>query len=215
MPGFTLRTEDRATVFNARFFVKPPGLTAGGPVLAKVVRPRRKSLTEWTHREPFSLELSYKLADEEGRGLWIEQELRKLEKLQGLDRGDPEPPHVIVLGDPRGCIPHDFHDNAKARWWVEAVTEDRDKTRRNDEGNRIFVTGTILITEVVEDETLNRLAVAKKKTAKRKRYTVKKGDTLSKIAKKEKVKGGWKTLAKLNKIRDPKKIRVGQKIRLS
>lgn len=45
-------------------------------------------------------------------------------------------------------------------------------------------------------------------------YTVKKDETLSEIAKKEKVKGGWKKLAKLNKqyVSDPDFVLVGQKI---
>ncbi|MGH3469036.1 MAG: LysM peptidoglycan-binding domain-containing protein, partial [Thermocrispum sp.] len=45
-------------------------------------------------------------------------------------------------------------------------------------------------------------------------YTVRKGDTLSEIAKDEKIKGGWQKLHKLNKkyIGDPDLILVGQKI---
>ncbi|MFI1397366.1 transglycosylase family protein [Streptomyces sp. NPDC020681] len=48
-------------------------------------------------------------------------------------------------------------------------------------------------------------------------YTVKAGDTLSKIAKAEKVKGGWKKLFDLNKdiIDDADVIRPGQKLHLS
>lgn len=214
MPGFTLRTEDKKLSFKSRFFDKPPQQVAGGPVLARVERPKKKSLTEWTNREPFSQELNFKLHDESEQGEEIEAEIRKLEKMQGLDRGDPEPPHVTVMGDPPGCVPHDLHDWSEGRWWVEAVVEDVDKTRRNKEGNRFLYIGTIKLTEVVEDDTLTELPHKKKRKPKQKRYKVRKGDTLSKIAKDEKVKGGWQALAKLNKIRDPKKIKIGQTLRL-
>ncbi|MEU4694029.1 transglycosylase family protein [Actinoplanes sp. NPDC023714] len=47
-------------------------------------------------------------------------------------------------------------------------------------------------------------------------YVVKSGDTLAKIAKKYKIKGGWKTLYRLNKDRldSPSVIYVGQRLRL-
>lgn len=214
MSGFQIFTEDRSLQFKPDGFgPKGPTQTAGGPTLAKVVRPRRKSLTEWTNREPFEIQVDFYLDDfAEGAGIEIEQEIRKLEKMMGIDEGDPEPPHVIVLGDPPGCIPHDFHDNSRGRWWVSGVAYDDDKTQRNPAGNRVRVFGTISLTEVVEDELLTT-GIAPK-TAAQNRYTVKKGDTLSSIASKLKIKGGWKKLATLNKIRDPRSLKVGQVIKL-
>lgn len=47
-----------------------------------------------------------------------------------------------------------------------------------------------------------------------KKYTVVKGDTLSKIARENNIAGGYKTLAELNNIRFPYLIRVGQELRL-
>lgn len=49
-----------------------------------------------------------------------------------------------------------------------------------------------------------------------KTVTVKRGDTLSKIAKRSHVKGGWKGLWKLNKatVKNPNKIRVGQVLKV-
>ena len=53
-------------------------------------------------------------------------------------------------------------------------------------------------------------------TATGKTYVVRSGDTLASIAKKFKVKGGWRTLYKLNddRLKSPSKIFPGQRIRL-
>lgn len=215
MPGFHLMTEDRSIHFQARYGELGATATGGGPILARIERPERKSLTEWKGREPYSMSIDFYLDEwESGEGLPVEEEFRKLERLMGIDQGDPEPPQVIVLGDPRGSVPHDFHDNSRARWWVEGVTIDDAKTLKNSVGNRVRMFGSVALTEVSEGELLTRTAGKKPKTAGQARYTVKKGDTLAKIASSHKIKGGWKTLAKLNKIRDPRKIKVGQVIRL-
>lgn len=215
MPGFHLLTEDRAIRFYARFGPKGATAAGGGPILSTVPRPERKSLTEWTGREPYAMEIDFYLDEwESGEGLPVEREFRKLERLMGIDKGDPEPPQIIVLGDPPGCVPHDFHDNSRARWWVSGVTVEDERTLKNDAGNRLRVFGAIQLTEVVEGELLTITAGKKPKTAGQNRYTVKKGDTLISIASKKKIKGGWKTLAKLNKIRDPRKVKVGRVIRL-
>ncbi|MEU0395071.1 transglycosylase family protein [Streptomyces sp. NPDC006208] len=61
-----------------------------------------------------------------------------------------------------------------------------------------------------------RPAAPAKKAAKKAEYKVKAGDTLSSIAKTEKVKGGWKKLYDLNKdvIKDVNVINPGQLLRL-
>lgn len=215
MAGFSIFNEDRSLRFTPHGFgEKGATQTAGGPVLAKVVMPQRKEITEWTHREAFAFSVDFYFDSfAEGEGLEIEQEIRKLERMMGIDEGDPEPPHVIVQGDPPGCIPHDFHDNSRGRWWVSGVAYDDDKTERNSAGNRIRVFGIINLTEVNEGQLLTEGGIQPKSVTQT-RYTVKKGDTLTSIARKQKVAGGWQALAKLNKIRDPKRITVGQVIRL-
>lgn len=45
-------------------------------------------------------------------------------------------------------------------------------------------------------------------------YTVRRGDTLTSIAKKYHVKGGWLTLKKWNNIARPNKIKIGQRLRV-
>lgn len=211
--GFTLRTEDGSMSVTADFNETPPRSLGGGARIDRIERPKRKELTEWRGRSALQIQLSFRFDEfAEGVGIENERKIRILEKMWGMSKDSPEPPQLIVVGEPPGAIPHDYHDASQNRWWLEDIQED-EGTERNSAGNRTRMTGTLLLTEVVQDESLTRSPVTKKKASKF--YVVKKGDTLSKIAAKYKVKGGYKTLMKLNNIRDPKKLRVGQKIRLS
>ncbi|MGH3520944.1 MAG: transglycosylase family protein [Haloechinothrix sp.] len=78
-------------------------------------------------------------------------------------------------------------------------------------------TGGAAKQEAAPEKSAPKAAPVKARTAKSNPdgdYKVRKGETLSEIAKKEKVKGGWEKLHKLNKkyISDPDFILVGQKI---
>jgi nucleoid-associated protein YgaU len=216
MPGFSLYTEDESLKVYLPFGLKEPKKIGGGPVLARVNLPEGKSLTEWVRREPTQIQISYRLVDwEDRRGQEFEKKIRMIERMMGEDEGDPEPPKLIVMGDPPGSVPKDFHDASHLRWWLEDHTE-ADGTERNSSGNRIDVSGTITLCEVVTDRVMAKaLGNAKSRPKRPRKYTVKRGDTLSKIAARYKIKGGWQTLAKLNNLRDPRRIREGQVIRLS
>jgi nucleoid-associated protein YgaU len=225
MPGTHIRTEDHSLKVFVPFDEDGPRAQGGGPVLERVKRPRAKPITEWASRDELQLAVSFMFNSigenahlgTEDEGVEIEQNIRILEKMRGQDAGSPEPPQLIVLGDPEGCIPNDYHDASHLRWWLEEIQADDDKTERNHAGNRTRYAGVLIFTEVVEDEPLGNLKASNHRnnnTSSASKYTVKKGDTLSGIAKKFKIKGGWHALAKLNKIRDPKRLRVGQVIRL-
>lgn len=218
MPGFELYTEDRSLYVRFPFGERGPKVIGGGPVLARIVRPHRKSLTEWTNDEPLSIQIDYLMSDWENRlGVPIERAIRTIEQMQGLDSKTPEPAELIVRGDPPGSVPHDYTNSTKRRWWIEDHSEG-DEVYRNQFGNRIQAAGVITLTEIVQDDRLERLPTKKKKRRRRMAVTfciVKKGDTLISIANRFHVKGGWKTLAKLNKIRDPRHLKVGQHIRLT
>lgn len=215
--GFSVFTEDRSLIFEARYGKLGAHATGGGPILETIALPDRKSLTEWKGREPYAFNVDFLLDDwSAGEGLQIEMTYRKLERMMGIDEGDPQPPQVIVLGDPPGSIPHDFHDNSRARWWVAGVAIEDEATLRNSSGNRVRIMGVISFMEVSEGQLLTS-ASNKPKPATgtgKHRHTVRKGETLMSIANRYKIKGGWRTLAKLNNIRDPRKLRVGQIIRL-
>lgn len=216
MPGFELYTDDRSLYVRLPFGPTGPRIVGGGPVLNRIVRMRRKSITEWSNDEPLSIQIDYLLSDWEHRqGAEFERMIRTIEKMAGLDARDPEPQELIVRGNPPGCVPHDVTNSTRRRWWIEDHTEG-DEVYRNQIGNRIHVGGTITLTEVVEDRTLDRLPRKKKRPRMARTFCIaKKGDTLITIAKRFKVKGGWRTLAKLNKKRDPKNVKQGEHIRLT
>ena len=217
MPSFTLRTADRALVFTCRSGEAPPETPAGGPVIDRVNRPEKKEITEYRAHAAEQMVVSFKFDNwDEQDGASVEKALETLDALQGKTKfgaETTEPPKVIVESDPPGFLPYDLSRRPEVRWWVESVAEDAGSTKRDDKGRRMVISGTITLTEYVRDQTLLMLK-KQEKQKKQKTHKVVKGETLSGIAKKYKVKGGWKALAKLNKIRDPRKLKTGQKIKL-
>lgn len=76
--------------------------------------------------------------------------------------------------------------------------------------------------KATKSSTSKKSSAAKKSTSSKKTYTggksirVKRGDTLARIANRHDVRGGWRGLWKLNKVRvkNPNAIRVGQVLRV-
>lgn len=188
---------------------------AGYGVWNKVARPFDKPITEWTNSDALSLPVSF-LIDVE-LGMNVEATVANLELLAGLD-ADDQPATFKIAGDPPGVLPHDAATESDRDWFIESLTWDADEAITEADGSARRRAGDMVLTEFVADETLAALKRKKAKKPAQKirkdRYTVKKGDTLNKIAAKLKVKGGWKALAKLNGIRDPKKLKVGSKLKV-
>lgn len=238
MPGFKLRSADESLTFEARFGAVPPHVTGGGPKIDRVTLPDAKEVTEWVGREPLQMVLSFEfnhfadnvpptgellffgtsrplLRIEDSDAESIENHMRALEQMQGMEKGSPEPPHLIVVGDPPGCIEHDHRHAPHLRWWLEDVEIDHERTIKGPAGRRIVVVGSLTLTEVVEYDVISTRKIKPKRKSRQRRYRVKHGDSLRSIANDEHVKGGYKKLMEINKIRDPKSIKVGQVIRLS
>lgn len=221
MPGFWLEAEDGSLKVYLPFGPTGPQPIRPQPMIGRVPRPRRKDLTEYVSHSASGMTLSFFIAAWDGDrsdALAINRKLRLLEKMQGVNgRKTTEPPQLIVTGDPEGCIDHDSSQNPNMRYWLEAVNED-DTTLRGEGGVRRQVSGTLVLTEVVEDDRLDDLRAAKDKKPKtrKKWYKVKQGDTLASIAAKRKIKGGWKKLRELNpSIRDPKAPIKKDKVRIA
>jgi len=215
---FSLTSEKDESVFFA-LLTGPVAVVAGYGGWNKVARPRRKALTEWQGRDPMSLEIPFtidRLAD--GAGGAVEGSIRILEKMAGIDAGDPQPPTLRLQSYPSGLIPHGFGAAPHVRWVIETLGWDREQTIINAEGQRVRQNGTITITQFVEDVHLRQLSIAGRGKARKGRkrvHVVKKGDTLGKIALKYLGSARkWKQIAKLNKIRDPKRIKIGQRLKL-
>lgn len=192
---------------------------------SRVARPRRIALTEWVGRDAMSLEIpfmfdAYAETDLEvdgGPGLFIETNIRALERMAGIDEDDPEPPIVNITSNPPKLIPHNERRASHVDWFVENISWDKDSIISNKGGNRVRAAGTITLTQFVKDERLGIVKSDKKRGGKLKSYTVRKGDTLQKIAARKDVYGDakkWVRLKKANNIRDSKHLKVGRKLKI-
>ncbi len=207
------------------YMTKAPIVTAGYGGWSRVARPRKKAITEWVGRDSASITIEFMLdALEDNDGLYVRTQERALEHLAGLDRNDPEPPLVRLTSVPEALIPHNEHHADHVKWFVDTLTWNADAKISNNAGNPVRIAGTLVLTQYVADQRLESLSSAekrrnssKKKGSKRKTYTVRQGDTLSKIAARKDVYGDaskWPRIAKANKIRDPKKLKVGQVLKI-
>jgi hypothetical protein len=224
-PTFLLQTdESKPITFDALLGAEPPKV-AGGGGWQVTARPRRQGITDWVGREPVRLTVPFLLDGwAEGKGVPIEKQIRNLEVMSGIGLGSLEPPLVRVFSG--GVIPYDSKTHDGLRWVVESV--DWGASLRNPYGNRVRQDGTIVLLRYVADARLERLKPVEKDRERRRRggrarrgrggrrvYVVKKGDTLSKIAARELGKASrWREIAKLNNLRDPNKLKVGQRLKL-
>lgn len=202
-------------------------------------RPRDIALTDWTGREPqritFQILIDSQMKDimagRPGRPfekrLSAEKDCRTLERMYGLVPNSPEPPKLIVDGG-RG-IPSDYVHAPHLKWVIETLDWEDDYDERNEKGQRTRAMATIVLMQWVKDERIPRLTAAHRRKKKGDKdgggpielggnpiIRARKGDTLVKIA--TRVLGNarlWHKLAKLNKIRDGRKVlKEGQKIKV-
>lgn len=197
-----------------------PVLTQGFAGWEEVEMPRRKSRTVWKGRQPLkqTIPLLFDTLHDERNAAVLERTIRNFERLCGV--GIPGEPPVIQF-DSAGLVPYDFHDSPHIRWVVDGY-EPGETLRAGP--HRVRQETTVTVMEYVEDTQLAVSAAALRRTpskphkctSKHKRYTVKKNDTLSSIAKKEYGDADcWRVIGSANKIRDPrKKLKVGRKLRL-
>jgi hypothetical protein len=220
--------KSRPAATATAYLLKPVIPIAGYGGWSRVARPRKKAITEWVGRDSMSLEIEFMFdtyAEREvlNRGLYIEDQIRDLERMAGIDEDDPEPPLLEITSNPEKLIPHNAERASHVKWFIESLTWDKDSIISLNSGNRVRAAGTAVITQFVEDEILQQTVAQRrgnttpKRGAKRKTYTVKKGDTLSKIAARKDVYGNgsqWRKIAKANHIRDPKHLKIGKKLKI-
>jgi hypothetical protein len=205
------------------YMTKAPIPIAGYGGWSRVARPRRRALTEWVGRDSISMEFEFLIDTWEDRqGDWTEAKIRSLERMAGIGipNTDPQPPLIEVDGRPEPLIPFGKKRNPGKKWFVDTLTWDKDSFIYGSTGNRRRAGGTVVVTEFVEDERLDpikRRRGGKGKKGRRKKYRVKEGDTLSKIAARKDVYGNaklWRRIAKANNIRDPKNLKVGRELKI-
>lgn len=197
-----------------------PQQTQGYGGWEEIERPKRKSLTTWRGRQPISLSIPimFDRLTEGDFGESVEPDVRNLQKMAGAGISG-EPP--VVTFDSGGVIEHDVTQENK--WWLINGLEWGDYIR-NPAGERVRVDVTVTLLEFVAGAVVVERSAAKKRSnkkqaqkpgAKDKQYVVKQGDNLISIAKKElKDPDRWPEIAALNKMRDPRNVKVGQQLRL-
>jgi LysM repeat protein len=196
-----------------------PAATGGFGGWNKVARPRRKALTVWGGIEPYQQAFSI-IFDGLLGDVSVETGIRTLELMAMPPATGQEPPLVRVAGAvPRPGLTYVI----ETLEWDPAPMWSRN-------GYRVRQEATVHLLEYVRPDRLVQSSGAEKARTKaaatatkvaaggkshKRSYTVRSGDTLSKIAAHQ--LGDykrWPEIAKLNGIRDPKKLRIGQVIKL-
>ena len=178
-----------------------------------VTRPRTTGFTTWEGRQPYVMTIPIMLdgfaGEESQEGPW--EDLRSIFR-NGV--GPERQPSPVSL---TGAVP------LTHLIWVIQNIESSFELRRAVDAHRIRIVGTLTVMQYVEaDVVITRkkspaaAAAARKPAAAATRiYVVKNGDTLAKIA--QALLGNYKRstdIAKLNNIRDPNRISVGQKLKI-
>lgn len=196
-----------------RFQFDPEELTPSGGVGGwdEVAHPRAVSSTEWrgTPLRSVTFEL---LFDGFVGGRSVEEPLRILNTWGRKHPGYHQPAVLQLV----------YGDLSAHRWVLNELTHG--DTLRDEAGKRIRAAVTVTLLEHISAQ----LALSPAKTVGSKPpakgsppkpsgrvYTVRKGDTLSKIAQQQLGKASrWPEIAKLNNLRDPDRIYPGQRLRL-
>lgn len=210
---FTITSREDKTEFWAFFADGAAIVIDGYGGWQTIPRPRNVAITEWQGRNPIAIEIPFLLdfwlqPSETSPGVDCENQVRNLERLCGIGSTDQPP---ICKVDANGAIPH---CERLRNWVVESVQWDRSVELRNSATNRrLRCGGTITIRQFITARDILRRIRIKKKP---KIYRVKKGDTLSKIAKKFYGEASkWKLIADANNIRDRrKKLKLNQKLKI-
>lgn len=185
----------------ALFGDAPPTISGGYGGWGTVARPKRLSLTEWNGSDPFQLELPF-ILDKFAAQTSVEDLVLNLEKMALVFPGYATPPLV----DLEGPIPH-----TELTWVINAIAWGNKEINR--EGNIVRQFGTLSLMQFVPDELVTDKKKPSAAKPKWKWHTLKKGDTITTLAKKYCKKPVTKAklakfksmLLKENKIRDPRR----------
>ncbi len=184
---------------------------------AFVSRPKNIGFTVWEGQSPYSMTVPIMLDgfvdDESQEAEW--EALRRIFRVPvGLDR-QPSPVSLV------GAVPL-----AERLTWVISDLQTTQELRSVQDGHRIRIEANLELMQYVEADVIVGVQASPAKAAAERApqaaappqtrvYVVKRGDTLVKIA--QATLGTykrWPEIAKLNGIRDPRKLQVGQRLKL-
>lgn len=169
-------------------------------------RPHRKGLTSWTGRNPLRMDVDLVITEFKA-GTSIEPQIKALQQMAEPVVGNPtRTPVINIHGD---LLPHKAKD-----YVIENVSWGATE-RNHDNGHRTRQQVTVSLLEYVDGGDVKETKTQPGKNIKYRTYTIKKADTLPKIAKR--FLGDyrrWKEIAKLNNLHDPRNPPAGRKIRI-
>lgn len=192
--------------------VAVPTLTEGGGGVARISRDRRKPLTDYDEL-PLIVQ-TFEVILDGYPSQSVDGEVAALERLHGIGRTEGPLPTIKLAGPVR---------YPSLEWLLDGLElmSDENMVIRDGEGRFLRAAFSVTLVEYVDPSALTikpgKRAKGKKK-AKIKRYRVKSGDNLRKIAARFlKSSDRWKEIAKANpklKLRKPSDVRTGQLLRL-
>ena len=210
--SITLKTSDGRLKLTALPGPNEPTISDGRGGWAEQTRPRKTSISEWTgpalHKAHVEL-----LFDAWVAGGTVDSLMQVLDQMAPRSPMS-EPPIVTVTGSP--VIPPTIP------WVIQAVSP-AEWLRRADGRTARVTVGIELLEFRVADLVVVRPSPAKRSVVRNgtstpstaKSYTVKAGDTLASIAAKTLGSASkWSSIASLNGIRDPNKLKVGTVLKL-
>lgn len=187
-----------------------------------VARPKRKAFTTWDGHAPVTMTIPI-LFDGFRENRSVEQDINTLYgMMRKINQRVDEPP-VVRLSGP---IPY-----SRFQWVITSISPG-EEIRRKKDGRRVrsFMEVTVLEYVPADVATTAKASPAKAARDRKNRkgdkgdegrspsgrtYRVKSGDTLAKIAVRFLGSAGeWRKIAKMNNIRDPKRLKVGQVLRI-
>jgi hypothetical protein len=214
---FVITSVSDGTSFWSYFADGSPIVIEGYAGWQVVNRPKAIGITEWQGRNPMAIEIpfmiDYWVSGLDAPGVACEAQVASLEKLCGVGKHFEQPPICTVDGN--GVIPHDLTIDPGTRWVIEQVTWDRSMELRHwYTGRRLRCGGTIQIRQYVSVSPLLH-KIKPHRGPKPRIYIVKRGDTHAKIAKKFYHDARkWHIIADANHMRDRRKLKVGQRLKI-
>lgn len=180
-----------------------------------ISRPKDVGFVNWSGTSPHTMDVPI-VFDGYRQNVSMEPAIAQLYGMTRVPQGVRDEPPVVQVSGPIALT--------NKRWVIQNV-DWVDEIRRDSDGARVRATCTLSLLEHIDPDVLIHSSPAKKVTKKRKatktstatskRYTVRRGDTLAVIAQRTLHSSArWHDIAKLNGIRDPKNIRVGQVLRI-
>lgn len=205
-----------------------PKITGGYGGWTVIPRPKRVGLTQWTGSDPIRLQFGIifngwgtlgggdmRSEGKAANNVSVEPQCNALSKLALPDRPSRSRPPTVKVSSP-GNLPFD-----EKVYVIETLVWGDNVIRDRDSGLRLRAGAAITLLEFIDDIVFTTLSAAKtNRTAKavngafavKNVHIVKAGETLVTIA--HQAGTTWNKLGKLNGIRDPLSIAIGQAIKL-